>query len=150
VKCKAEEDTIFACSSAENDSVALCASRDVSPTTGSIQLRVGTEGQPDNVFPGDAPGSPSFRDVDKGATLTFAGGGGAYVRVDMPEASLVLYTAIGEGFDESGLVIEQNKQVAGHFKCKDNPSSQLGPDFFQKTGMPQGATELDFPLPTKD
>jgi hypothetical protein len=91
-----------------------------------------------------------FRKFVSAATLMFSGGGGAYMRFGPDDSPFVVYTAIGQGFNESGVAIEASGKLLTSLKCKDDPHSQLGPDLFAAAGIPDGEPSLDFDLPTPD
>lgn len=140
--CTKQEDTVFSCT-INQKIVSVCASKNLSPSTGYLQYRFGNKGSPELVF-------PSLTDLPKkytqAKTLMFSGGGGAYIRFIKDQFSYVVYTAIGKGWGtKDGVAVEKNKKISSNFKCKDVPTSMLNADFFKKAGIPEDPDEFELP-----
>lgn len=139
--CTAEEKTVFSCNVGEKI-VSVCASKDLSPTAGSIQYRFGSEGHPEIRLP-DPAAHPAT--AAKGGTLMYSGGGGAFLRFSKGEYNYVVYTGSGKGWKKDGVVVDKGGKLIANFRCKGAPVSELGPEFFQGSGMPEDEREFDIP-----
>jgi len=141
--CRAQEQTIFACSLGTKV-VAVCASHDLSPTSGYVQYRFGPKNAPELTFP--AATKPSSRAAIQARTLMFAGGGGGYIRFINGRYHYIVYTAIGKGWGtKDGVAVEKDGKLLTHFTCRDVPVSKLGEDFFTQAGL--AADPVEFSLP---
>lgn len=139
--CTAEEKTVFSCSVGEK-TVSVCASKELSPTAGSIQYRFGSEGHPEIRLP-DPAAHPAT--AAKGGTLMYSGGGGAFLRFSKGEYNYVVYTGSGKGWKKDGVVVDKGGKLIANFRCKGAPVSELGPEFFQGSGMPEDERAFDIP-----
>ena len=76
----------------------------------------------------------------------YAGGGGAYLRFSNGQVSYVVYTAIGRGFGTAdGVAVEKAGKLVANVKCVGTSTSEMGPDFFNKAGLPEDDEEFDLP-----
>ena len=140
--CAIDETIIFNCNTGKKI-VSVCASKTISATTGYLQYRFGPKGSPDLVYP-ETKVHPN-PDVQAN-TLTFAGGGGAYIRFTRGRYGYVVYTALGRGWGEkAGVAVEKDNKLEVNLPCKGAVLSELGPDFFDKAGLPQDQTGFELP-----
>lgn len=139
--CAAQEKTVFSCSVGAK-TVSVCASKEVSPTAGSIQYRFGPEGHPEISLPDPAAPPAS---AAKGGTLMYSGGGGAFLRFSKGEYNYVVYTGSGKGWKKDGVAVDKVGKLVANFRCKGAPVSELGQDFFQGAGIPQDERDFDIP-----
>lgn len=140
--CTPQEQVLFACATGKK-AVSVCASADLSPTTGALQYRFGPPDAPELVWP-DAT-QPPHSGITAG-TWAFSGGGGAYLRFTKGAYGYVVYTAIGKGWGEKdGVVVEKNGQRVAHLPCTSAVVSELGPEVFERAGLP--SDEQGFELP---
>ncbi|MFO1431963.1 MAG: hypothetical protein U1F76_17785 [Candidatus Competibacteraceae bacterium] len=141
--CSAAEAVIFSCPTRQKI-VSVCASKDLSATTGYMQYRFGPKGAPEIVYP---QSKEHPRNYTESGVLTFAGGGGAYLRFKKEQYGYVVYTAIGRGWGQkAGLVVEKNNKLLSNFRCnRETATSELGPDFFEKAGLPKDQEGFDLP-----
>ena len=140
--CSADEQTLFNCSTG-GKTVSVCAAPNLSADAGSVQYRFGPLGAPELVYPPTAAG---WRKLTRGAVLTFAGGGGAYLAFTNGPYRYVVYTAIGRGWGEkAGVAVEKNGKRVANLPCKDRETSELGPDLFAKAGIAEDAAGFDLP-----
>ena len=141
--CRAQEQTIFACSLGTKI-VAVCASHDLSPTSGYVQYRFGPKNAPELTFP--AATEPSSRAAIQARTLMFTGGGGAYIRFINGRYHYIVYTAIGKGWGmKDGVAVTKDGKLLTHFTCRDVPVSKLGEDFFAQAGLATDPVEFLLP-----
>jgi len=141
--CLADEAVIFSCYTGKK-LISVCASKDLSATTGYMQYRFGPKGAPEIVYP---PSKEHPRNYTEAGVLTFAGGGGAYLRFKKEQYGYVVYTAIGRGWGQkAGLVVEKNNKSVSNLKCnKAAATSELGPDLYEKAGLPKDQKDFDLP-----
>jgi len=140
--CSAGEATVFNCSAGKKI-VSLCASHDLDKTAGYLQYRFGPKGAPEIQAPA-AKTHPAA--AVKSGTLMFSGGGGAYLRIANAGYEYVVYSATGRGWgSKEGVAVEKGGRLVANVKCKGAVQSELGPDFFEKTGL--AADDKTFDLP---
>ena len=141
--CSELEQTIFSCSVGKKI-VSVCASKDISPTSGYLQYRFGKKGAPELVFP--ASTEPSQRSDVQARTLMFSGGGGGYLRFIKGRNDYIVYTAIGKGWGtKDGVSVEQDHKLIANLKCQDVPVSIVGDDFFSRAGLATDQDEFELP-----
>lgn len=117
--CVKQEKALFACTSGEK-LISVCASPDLGPTAGYIQLRFGKPG-------GDLIAWPEARYprefVTKGELL-YPGAKGVYMRFAMENTAFVVYSAKGpRGLQ--GLVIEKNRNIVRKYRCQTSTPETL-------------------------
>jgi hypothetical protein len=140
--CEQDESIIFNCRTGKKI-VSVCASKTISASSGYLQYRFGPKGAPELILP--ATKIPLNADI-QADTLTFAGGGGAYIRFKQAPYGYVVYTAIGRGWgDKAGIAVEKNNGLQVNLNCKKPVLSELGPDFFDKAGLSKD--QIGFELP---
>ncbi|MCM8596670.1 hypothetical protein [Accumulibacter sp.] len=140
--CTAGEVIVFSCATSRK-LVSVCASPDLSPGRGYLQYRFGREGAPEIVLPAQTDQGPSG--VLAG-TLTFAGGGGAYLRFAAAEYRYVVYSAWIRGSgSRDGVAVEKAGERVNSLRCARPVVSELGPDFFAAAGL--AADSGDFNVP---
>ena len=140
-QCTDTESVLFTCRSGKNI-VSVCGSK-LSADAGKVQYRFGPEGAPKIRFP---PAAQDWRTRTRAGTLTYAGGGGAYVAFTNAPYRYVVYTAIGRGWGEkAGVAVEKNGKLVGNRSCAQEPVSELGPDLFRNAGFPADPGGFDLP-----
>ncbi|CAK0747807.1 conserved exported hypothetical protein [Gammaproteobacteria bacterium] len=141
--CTRQEKTIFSCSLGKKI-VSVCASQDISSTTGYLHYRFGPKTAPEFIFPTSS--TPSYRSNIRAQTLMFSGGGGSYLRFINGQYNYIVYTAIGKGWGtKDGVAVEKNGKLLTNLKCQDAPISALGEDFFTLAGLTTDQVEFDLP-----
>lgn len=139
--CSAQEQVIFTCSTGAK-TVSVCASESVSPTTGYLQYRFGPMGAPELLY----PAQEAERGVIRAGRWVFAGGGGAYLKFVRYPFNYIVYTAIGRGWGQkAGVAVEKDGKLMANFPCRGAPSSELGPEFFGRAGIPDDKEAFDLP-----
>ncbi|MGZ8225203.1 MAG: hypothetical protein ACXWT3_01030 [Methylococcaceae bacterium] len=53
-----------------------------------------------------------------------------------------MYCGWGE---KAGVAVEKDNKLNVHLPCKGSPLSELGPDFFEKAGLPEDQTGFELP-----
>ena len=141
--CSEQEQTVFSCSLGKK-LVSVCASSDISPTSGYLQYRFGKKNAPELIFP--ATTESTLRSVVRARTLMFSGGGGGYLRFINGRYSYIVYTAIGKGWGtKDGVSVEKDDKPIANLKCQDVPASVLGEDFFTRAGLAVDQDEFLLP-----
>ncbi len=147
--CTAAETVVFTCQT-QVKQVSVCASRTLSPTTGYVQYRFGMPGAPLEVA--HPAGEVHPLKAAYGASVMFAGGGGAWLRFRNASYAYVVYSGIGrwgsngEPTSKEGLVVERDGITVAHFKCNGNSSGELGPDWLDKAGyVANDKEQFNFP-----
>ena len=148
--CSTAEVAVFHCNTGAKQ-VSVCASRTATPQSGSLQYRFGKRGQaPEIQLP--AKPTPPARSAS-GDTLTFSGGGGAWLRFRSGEFAYTVHTAIGrwgpggEPRESEGLVVERGGKRVATLRCRDAAQSELGPDLFEKLGIRTVSPDESFDVP---
>jgi hypothetical protein len=148
--CTAQETIVFSCRTGEK-MVSACASPDAGRSQGYLQYRYG---KPEAA---EAPemALPANRTVPSkaatGSTVSFSGGGGAWLRFRNGQTSYTLYTGVGKWGpkgatqEKQGIAVERGGKLVANLKCSARPASLLGPDWFDKVGLKDGGEDFDFP-----
>ena len=140
--CSVDELVVFNCSTGKK-TVSVCASQAISTTSGYLQYRFGRIGALEMKIPVDM--KLSSADIQAN-TLMFSGGGGAYIRFTNQRFNYVVYTAIGRGWGEkAGVAVEKDHQIQVNLPCKMPLQSELGPDFFERSGLMLDQIGFDLP-----
>lgn len=140
--CSAEEETLFTCSTGRK-LISVCASRDLSASSGFLQYRFGPPAAPELVYP---PTNADWRAVTRSSVLTYAGGGGAYLAFSRGPYRYVVYTAIGRGWGtKAGVVVEKGGKRVADLRCTSKETSELGPDLFARAGIAEDPGSFDLP-----
>ena len=87
-----------------------------------------------------------WRNLVRSGQWTFSGGGGAWLAFHREAFRYIVYTAIGRGWGEkAGIAVEQNGKLLTNLACRGTADSQLGPDFFNASGIPDDARPFELP-----
>ncbi len=141
--CHEQESIIFSCSLGKNI-VSVCASKEISPTSGYLQYRFGQKNAPELIFPSST--TPSNRLNIQAGTLMFSGGGGSYLRFINGQYNYIVYTAIGKGWGtKDGVAVEKNGKNIANLTCHDVPISLLSDEFFNRAELKREQDEFLLP-----
>jgi len=136
--CKGDEAVIFSCPLGRK-LVSVCAA----PDNSFLYYRFGGK---NNIELALAHHKNTPGVAVQGDTLTFAGGGGAYLRFLNQGYSYVMYTAIGRGWgSKAGIVVEKNGLKQAHLACSEEAISELGPDWFTRAGIAANSGNFELP-----
>ncbi len=139
--CAPAEMVIFSCGTGAKI-VSVCATDDLSAGVGSLGYRFGSPGMPEMIYP---PPGPWWKAVPS-SVRTFSGGGGARLAFQREAFHYIVYTAAGRGWGEMvGVAVAQNGEVVANLACRGKPVSELGPDFFRGSGIPDDDAPFDLP-----
>jgi hypothetical protein len=131
--CSDQEQIVFSCSLGKKI-VSVCASAELTPSSGYLQYRFGAKSALELILP--ASRDSNQKKTILANTLMFAGGGGGYLRFMNGRYQYVVYTAIGRGWGtKEGVLVKKGAKQIANLKCQDIPTSQLGNDFFRRAGL---------------
>ncbi len=147
--CRPTERVAFSCAAARQY-VSLCASPNLSPGQGYLVYRHGRPGHLDLEYPSrDADRSKAYA----GGILSFSGGGGAWLRLATPPYTYTVFTAVGKWApggalaDIAGVAVRKGELDIAAVRCTAPATSELGPDLFQKAGVPEPPGADGFEIP---
>lgn len=148
--CKADELVVFSCPTGAH-TASVCASKDISKSAGALQYRFGKKEIVDLAYP-DAGAKPT--DVFTSGMLMFSGGGGAWLRFSKGQFVYTIFSAIGKwgpgetAAEVGGVAIQKDGKEFANFPCRaGGAKGELGPEFFEKTGLKTAGTPDDFEIP---
>lgn len=148
--CSTAEVAVFHCSTGAKQ-VSVCASRTATPQAGSLRYLFGKPGRaPEITLP--ARSTPPARSASAD-TLTFSGGGGAWLRFRSGEYAYTVFTATGRSgpdgprWEREGLLVERKDQRVAYLPCRRTAESQLGPELFEKLGLGLAKPDESFDIP---
>jgi hypothetical protein len=122
--CTTNETTIFQCGSRNDKIIAVCA-KDLGKDGGYLQYRFGTKDKVELSLPADDKRA-DFKKTIVAGHLMFAHGGGDYLEFSNGgDTTYVVYTAMGSGFDESGVAVMQKGKVLTAFLCADGDEPKM-------------------------
>lgn len=146
--CSARESIVFACRSGAK-LVSVCASADVSASSGYLQYRFGKPGAGaiELTLPKDerAPSASAT-----GENVGFSGGGGSWLRFRNGNHSYVVYSGIGrwgedgQTLEKEGIRVENKGKTVADLACSGAVTSELGPEWFERTGITANDEEFLF------
>jgi hypothetical protein len=150
--CTPLETVVFACRTGSK-LVSVCASNDASATKGYLQYRFGKldSREPMEMTLPEGEIAPSR--AASGENVPFSGGGGSWLRFRKTDTSYVVYSGIGkwgpkgETMEKQGVVVERGGQTITNLACTGALTSELGPDWFEKTGVTAKGQDFLFPDP---
>jgi hypothetical protein len=115
-----------------------------------MQYRYGPAGKPELVFP-EMQRHPAG--LFTPGTLSFSGGGGAYLRFSKPPYTYTVFSAIGNWGRKGkatveGVAIAKGEAEFANIPCRGDAGSgagELGPDFFERAGLKEPESDFDIP-----
>lgn len=132
--CQRNEQVLFSCPTKNAKIISLCASENLSSTSGYLQYRFGKKNNIELYYPEDkVPPKKAFT----GRSQMFSGGGGIYLRFTKNNYDYITYSGLGKGWEINGLILLKNLTFLSYFPCTEQPISQM---------TPQLLTSLDIPL----
>jgi hypothetical protein len=142
--CSAQEQVIFSCKTSKTKVVSLCASSPLTASSGYMQYRFGPPGsKPELVYPQNQVHPKGHF---KSGTLTYSGGGGAYLEFNQGEYKYVLFSGVGKGWEKEGVVVSKSGKQVAVLECRGEWDSQMGPDFFERAAIPPADDDFEIPV----
>ena len=132
--CSPNEEVIFSCKTTRAKIVSVCASPSLADSGGYIQYRFGTADKPELIYP-SAKRNP--RQHFTSGTLTYSGGGGAYIQFRNGAYNYIVFTGIGRGWEKDGGGVEKAGHRLSEIKCANRAQSEIGPDLFERAQIPE-------------
>lgn len=137
--CTGRETIVFACRSGAK-LVSVCASADISASSGYLQYRFGKPGAGaiELTLPKDERLPPASA---TGENVGFSGGGGSWLRFVNGNHSYVVYSGIGrwgqdgQTLEKEGIRVENKGKSVADLACSGAVTSELGPEWFERTGI---------------
>ncbi len=148
--CTGLEVSVFTCKSGVK-MASVCASKTHSKNKGYLQYRFGKFDafEPLEMTWPESEVVPSK--AAKGEYTPFAGGGGTHLRFTKGNTSYIVYSGTGrwgpkgETMDKQGIAVERDGKLIANLKCAVMGESELGPDWFEKSGIQPSDKEFVFP-----
>jgi hypothetical protein len=140
--CMPPDQAVFSCSTGTK-LVAVCRTQDLTPRSGALQYRFGRLAAVELSHP---PTGADWRAVTQGGTLTYSGGGGAFLAFTNLPYRYIVYSAVGRGWgSKAGVVVEKGGKRIASLACKGRAASQLGPDLFAQAGIEEAEDGFELP-----
>jgi len=142
--CFQNEAVIFSCNTTSNKVISVCSSQTLGYASGYLQYRFGSIGSfPEYVYPSNHGIASKFF---YSGTLTYAGGGGSYLKFVNGTYNYVIYTGIGRGWQKQGLVINDRQHEVARHSCQGGWRSAIGPQLFGQVGLTRDSVGFDIPV----
>lgn len=131
--CTKDEQVAFSCAVKGNKLVSLCASPDLSKTTGYVQYRFGKKGAVEFTYPQltDNPRTHFLWGV-----TAYSGGGVDYFRFASGDYQYVVYGGGGKGWNKEGVVVEQGGKRVSNLLCRTEALDQNNWQVMYSAGLP--------------
>ncbi|QND86772.1 Uncharacterized protein ChrSV_4547 [Chromobacterium vaccinii] len=135
--CTPAEKVIFTCETGKKvASVCMVGKQGLHSL---IQYRFGQIGHMEISIP-ENPAGPSNA-VSYG-TLSYSGGGGAYLRFSRGNYRYTAYTGMGKGWDKTGITVERDNKLLANLLCKE---SDVPNDSFSRLNVPKDNIGFEIP-----
>jgi hypothetical protein len=143
--CNAQETIVFSCPVKGQKIVSVCASNDLTATTGALTYRFGKKNQIEKTLPDRAEG---WRDTLRAGSVMYAGGGGKYLGFKSNEYTYVVYSASGRGWGEkSGVKVQRDEEEVSVYRCVRSPTFWLTRGLFERAGLEIEDDKIELPAP---
>jgi hypothetical protein len=143
--CNVEETIVFSCPVKGQKIVSVCASNDLTATTGSLIYRFGKKNQIEKTLPDRAE---AWRSTVRLGNVMYAGGGGFYVGFKSNEYTYVAYSAVGRGWGtKDGLMVMKGEEELSVYRCLRSPSLGAVHRLFESAGLEVEDNKIELPDP---
>lgn len=140
--CVPPQRALFSCSTGTK-TISVCGSRDLTTSSGLLEYRFGRPAAVELSYP---PAGADWREVTRGGTLVFSGGGGAFLAFTNAPYRYIVYSAVGQGWgSKAGVVVEKHGKQIANLACKGKAMSEIGPDLFSKAGIERADESFEVP-----
>ncbi len=146
--CTAKETVVFSCATANSKVISLCASSVLTADSGYLQYRFGQTGKLELVYPATLEHPKKHFQY---GTQTYSGGGSALVNFNNGDYAYTVFSGIGKGWGEEGVVVMKSGKRIAYLKCTGDSDGGLDPQLLEKAGVPEdpNAVEFEIPISTK-
>lgn len=145
--CAPAQTVLFDCSLHSGKRASICASGDLGPAAGSLQYVFGRRGRVEVQWP-VGPEAADWRGSIKAGEVMYAGGGGAYLRLQAGPREYVVYSASGRGWGrKAGVMVLRAGQPKSVQRCVGPAHSLLGPSLRRQANLSADEQELELPSP---
>jgi len=142
--CFHNESVIFSCNTAANKVISICSSPTLGYESGYLQYRYGSIGSfPEYVYPSNHEKASKFF---YSGNLTYAGGGGSYLKFVNGTYNYVIYAGIGRGWEQQGLVIKDRQHEISRMSCQGAWKSAIGPQLFGQARLTRDSAGFEIPV----
>ena len=80
-------------------------------------------------------------------TVTYSGGGGAYIKFTHERDAYAVYTGTGRGWEKAGLLVTRSGRMIGSQPCDKPVASEIGPELFERAGIGRDPRAFEFEIP---
>jgi len=125
--CRPDEQIILSCGVARQKIVSVCATKQVSKTSGYFQYRFGKPGKVELQYPADLKNSvEKFRF----SSAAHSGGGRYHLRFTNDGYEYIVYDTETRGDGQAGVFARKDGKIASHLRCRAGENSHLSHDAF--------------------
>lgn len=143
--CTPDERVVFSCAAANAKVISLCSSSRLTPDSGYLQYRFGQGGKPELVYPA---GKEHPRRHFQYGTQMYSGGGSAFLKFNNGDYTYTVFSGMGKGWAEEGVVVTKSGKQVAYLKCKGAATDGLDAEWFNKIGIPEDPAAGDFEIPS--
>lgn len=143
--CQSGETVVFSCQTRKGIA-SVC--RAPAATDPQVHYRFGSAGHVDLAYP---QGRATPREAFLAGTMTYSGGGGAYLQFVREAFRYTVFTAIGrwgeggKAREIAGVAIAKGDKDAAALACTGAVTSELGPELFTALGLKAKDDGFDIP-----
>jgi hypothetical protein len=131
--CSPDEKVMFSCSTGNMIFASVCASNDLSKTSGYIQYRFGRIGSPELVVPETTSIHPSK--VTSGNIIKYSGNSGTFLRFTNREYGYVIYRGKDKDVPKEGIALESNGKIITNLWCLEKAVNEIDIKKLMETGI---------------
>lgn len=135
--CTPVERTIFSCRTTNDKLIAVCASSDLSATTGYIQYRFGSDDATELKLPQDEA-VQNFRQILRAYTTDPEVSGSFYasgLELSKGSYTYTVHYSIGHGQESAGVMVTKDGDELADIRCNDDYSNGIDIDTVLAAGV---------------
>jgi hypothetical protein len=142
--CAGNETAVFSCALGKK-TASLCASKDLNATKGYLYYAYGKPGAVELSAPDKTMAARAG--LARG-NIAYSGGGADYVRIRSGAFSYVIYSGMGKGWEQDGVVVQKDGKILSSHICPASVSA-MGPDGWQPVygaGLKPDTEDFEVPV----